>query len=204
MRLGRHIPIPRILHSASPRLPRPFIPHSLNPTTVPAYNRLCNSSLTSTSTSSAGADSNVITQQLPPNRSQSSPIHEYNKLVEAGKLRSDDYQTQIILKLQALHDALTLYDPHPSVDPPSLVRNSPFPFHHMPVLSYHDISLFVPLALAPFLSSHTKRCKSRQTKGIISLRRRWDRKDYAYGPLLQHAPHAHHPQATCAFSRVHA
>ena len=135
MRFARYIPIPRILHSASQRLPRPFIPHSLNPTTVLAYNRLYNSSLASTPTSSADPDLNVITQRLPPNRSQSTPIHEYNKLVEAGELRSDDYQTQIIQKLQALHDALALYDPPPSAGPPSLVRVSPSPFHH--ILSYH-------------------------------------------------------------------
>ncbi|KAI0278645.1 AFG1-like ATPase-domain-containing protein [Russula aff. rugulosa BPL654] len=122
MRFARYIPIPRILHSASQRLPRPFIPHSLNPTTVLAYNRLYNSSLASTPTSSADADLNVITQRLPPNRSQSTPIHEYNKLVEAGKLRLDDYQTQIIQKLQALHDALALYDPPPSAGPPSLTE----------------------------------------------------------------------------------
>jgi hypothetical protein len=131
MRLG----IPRILYSASQRRPHPFRPHSLNPTTVPTYNRLYNSSLASNPTSSADADSNVITQRLTPNRSQSTPIHEYDKLVEAGKLRSDEYQTQIIQKLQALHDALVLYDPLPSADPPSLVRNYPFPFRH--ILSYH-------------------------------------------------------------------
>ena len=143
MRLSRtHIPIPRNPHFASQRLPRPFIlsiadtaRHSLNPTTVPAYNRLYNSSLASTPTSSGDADSDLITQRLPSNSSQSSPMYEYNKLVEAGKLRSDDYQTQIIQKLQALHDALALYDPSPSVGPPSLVRISPFSFRHMP--SHH-------------------------------------------------------------------
>lgn len=136
MRLGPrpHIPIPPILHSASQRLPRPFLPHSLNQTTVSAYSRLYNSSLASTATSSPDADSKVITQRLPPNKSQSTPIREYNKLVEAGELKSDDYQTQIIQKLQALHDALALYDPPPSAGPPSLVRISHFPFCH--VLSY--------------------------------------------------------------------
>ncbi|KAF8494231.1 AFG1-like ATPase [Russula emetica] len=121
-------PIPRNLHSASQRLPTPFLlsfadtaRHSLTPTTVPTYNRLYNSSLATTPTSSADADSNVITQRLPSNRSQSTPMHEYNKLVGAGKLRSDDYQTQIIQKLQALHDALALYDPPPSPGPLSLL-----------------------------------------------------------------------------------
>ena len=120
-----------ILHSASRRLPRPFLPQSLNSTSVRTYNRLFNSSLASTPTSSADADSNVITQRLPPNKSQSTPIREYDMLVEAGKLRSDDYQTRIIQKLQALHDALALYDPSPSPGPPSLVRVSPFPFRHI-------------------------------------------------------------------------
>ncbi len=55
-------------------------------------------------------------------------MHEYDKLVKAGKLTSDDYQTQIIQKLQALHDALNLYDPPPSAGPPSLVSIFPFTF----------------------------------------------------------------------------
>lgn len=81
-------------------------------------------------------------------------MHEYNELVEAGKLRSDDYQTQIIQKLQALHDALALYDPPPSAGPPSLVRISSFlsPHTQLPSLTL--------LALAPFLPSPTKRCES--------------------------------------------
>jgi len=145
MRFGPrpHIPIPRNLHFASQH---PFlfsIPdtarHSLKPTTVPAYNRLYNSSLANTPTSSVDADSNVIIQRLPSNSSQSTPVHEYNKLVEAGKLRSDDYQTQIIQKLQALHDALAVYDPPPSVGPPSLVRISPFSFRDIP--SHHHSRL---------------------------------------------------------------
>lgn len=169
MRFGPRIP--RNLHSASQRLPRPFLlsiadtaRHSLTPTTVPAYNRLYNSSLTSAPTSSANADSNVITQRLPSNSSQSTPMHEYNKLVEAGKLRSDDYQTQIIQKLQTLHDALALYDPPPSAAPPSLVRISPLS------LSPHTQLSFTPLALAHFLPFRTERCEPRQTEGVISLR----------------------------------
>jgi hypothetical protein len=145
MRLG-HIPIPRNLYSASQRLPRPFLlpivdtaRHSLSLTTVLAYNRLYNSSLASTPTSSADADSSVIAQRLPSDTSQSTPIHEYDKLVEAGKLRSDDYQTQIIQKLQALHDALALYDPPPSAGPPSLVRISPLLFRH--IFSYYHSRL---------------------------------------------------------------
>ena len=126
MRLGRHIliPIPRNLHSASQRLPRPFLP---------AYNRLYNSSLAST-TPSVDVDSNVVTQRLSSQSSQLTPMHEYSKLVEADKIRSDDYQTEIIRKLQALHDALALYDTSQSAGPPSLVRISPFPFRH--ILSY--------------------------------------------------------------------
>jgi len=136
MRVGRHIliPIPRNLHSASQRLPRPFLLiDTLNPTTAPAYNRLYNSSLAST-TPSVDVDSNVVTQRLSSESSQLTPMHEYSKLVEADKIRSDDYQTEIIRKLQALHDALALYDPPQSAGPPSLVRISPFPFCH--ILSY--------------------------------------------------------------------
>lgn len=155
MRLGRYIPIPRILHSAFQRRPPPFLPHSLNPTTAPTYNRLYNSSLASNPTASADANSNVITQRLTPDRSQSTPIHEYSKLVEAGKLRADDYQTQIIQKLQALHDALALYDPPPLTDPPSLVRGLSFS-----VSPQTQLSSLTPLALAPFLPSCTKRYES--------------------------------------------
>ena len=81
-------------------------------------------------------------------------MHEYNKLVEAGKLRSDDYQTQIIQKLQALHDALALYDPPPSAGPPSLVRISSLS------LSAHTQLSHSPLAVAPFLPFRTKRCEA--------------------------------------------
>lgn len=49
-------------------------------------------------------------------------MKEYEKLVKAGTLRSDDYQTQIVQKLQALHDALVVYDPQPSLGAPSLVN----------------------------------------------------------------------------------
>jgi len=49
---------------------------------------------------------------------------EYEKLVEAGTLTSDGYQTQIIQKLQALHDTLAIYDPPPSVASSSLVNIS--------------------------------------------------------------------------------
>lgn len=38
-------------------------------------------------------------------------MQEYKKLVQAGALRLDDHQTRIIQKLQALHDALAVYDP---------------------------------------------------------------------------------------------
>ena len=48
-----------------------------------------------------------------PSGGQSTPMQEYEKLVKAGTLRSDDYQTQIIQKLQALHDNLVVYDPSP-------------------------------------------------------------------------------------------
>jgi len=47
-------------------------------------------------------------------------MQEYEKLIKAGTLRSDDYQTQIIQKLQALHDALVVYDPRPPIGASSL------------------------------------------------------------------------------------
>ncbi|KAI9447279.1 AFG1-like ATPase-domain-containing protein, partial [Lactarius psammicola] len=44
-------------------------------------------------------------------RSQSTPMQEYQKLVQVGALKSDDHQTRIIQKLQALHNALAVYNP---------------------------------------------------------------------------------------------
>ena len=129
MRLG---PIPRSFHLAPQRLPRPFLAgpsrHSLNPIPVVAcrpYSRLYNSTLVSTTTTSP--DVVDIIHRVPSKSSPSTPIVEYNKLVAAGTIRSDDYQTQIVQKLQDLHDALLLYDPPPPAGPPSLVNISPFP-----------------------------------------------------------------------------
>ena len=59
---------------------------------------------------------------LVPSRGQSTPMQEYQKLVQAGALRSDDHQTRIIQKLQALHDALAVYDPPSPSGGPSLVN----------------------------------------------------------------------------------
>jgi protein AFG1 len=67
-------------------------------------------------------------------------MQEYEKLVEAGTLRPDDYQTQIIRKLQDLHDALALYDPPPPAGPPSLVNISPLTFRRRPSLTSHVLS----------------------------------------------------------------
>lgn len=61
-----------------------------------------------------------------PSGGQSTPMQEYEKLVKAGTLRSDDYQTQIIQKLQALHDALVVYAPPPPLGASSLVNISFF------------------------------------------------------------------------------
>ena len=49
-------------------------------------------------------------------------MQEYQKLVQAGALRSDDHQTRIIQKLQSLHDALAVYDPPPPSGGSSLVN----------------------------------------------------------------------------------
>jgi peroxisome-assembly ATPase len=39
------------------------------------------------------------------------PLRQYQKLIESGVLRGDEYQTRIIQKLQELHDKLSKYDP---------------------------------------------------------------------------------------------
>ncbi len=70
-------------------------------------------------------------------------MQEYEKLVEAGTLKSDAYQTQIIRKLQALHDALVVYHPPSPVVPPSLVHASFF----TPAPSSADIP-HIPSSLA--------------------------------------------------------
>jgi hypothetical protein len=149
MRFGSHIPIPRNFHSAPQRLPRPFLllnagasSHSPNRIPVAAwpYSRLYNSTLVSTPTTSANVDSDVIIQRVPSKDSQLTPNLEYKKLVDAGSLRSDDYQTQIVQKLQALHDALALYDPPPPAGPPSIVNTSPFPFAPYPIYTSYASS----------------------------------------------------------------
>ncbi len=52
-------------------------------------------------------------------------MQEYQKLVQAGALRSDDHQTRIIQKLQALHDALAVYDAPPLSGGSALVSDFP-------------------------------------------------------------------------------
>ncbi|KAI9453069.1 AFG1-like ATPase-domain-containing protein [Russula earlei] len=86
-----HTPIPNNVHAPTLQLSHTF--------------RLYNSTLSSTHSTSP--DASVVS------RNYSTPIQEYDKLIEAGKLKSDDFQTQIIRKLQALHDALAVYDPSP-------------------------------------------------------------------------------------------
>ncbi|KAA1473449.1 AFG1-like ATPase [Dentipellis sp. KUC8613] len=58
-------------------------------------------------------------------RSHSSPMQEYQKLVEKGTLRPDPHQTRIVQKLEDLHDVLRTYSkpPFPSGTPstPSLL-----------------------------------------------------------------------------------
>lgn len=122
--------IPRKFPSAPQRhflfLITPPSHHSLNHISVAAcapYHRLYSSTLASTPTGSADVYPNVI-QRIPSDGGQSTPMREYRKLVEAGTLRSDGYQTEIIQKLQALHDALALYNPPPPEGPPSLVSPS--------------------------------------------------------------------------------
>lgn len=133
MRLTSHITIPRNFPSARPLLfPIPGSSRRLlNPISVAPcvpYSPLYNSTLANTPTTSANVDSNVVIQRVPSESSQPTPMREYKKLVEAGTLRSDDYQTEIIQKLQALHDALALYHPPTPPGPPSLVNVSSFPF----------------------------------------------------------------------------
>ncbi|KAH9959858.1 AFG1-like ATPase-domain-containing protein [Russula dissimulans] len=97
-------------------------PHLPNTVTVAArspYNRSYHSSLAGTHPTSANATTNTI---IPPvaSHNQSTPMQEYRKLVQAGTLKSDDYQIQIIQKIQALHDALGAYDPSPPAETPSV------------------------------------------------------------------------------------
>ncbi|KAF3921688.1 hypothetical protein ABW21_db0202800 [Orbilia brochopaga] len=51
------------------------------------------------------------------------PIDKYKELVAEDKIRDDDHQRKIVVKLQDLHDQLAYYSPptvvHPQVDPPS-------------------------------------------------------------------------------------
>ncbi|KAK6341794.1 hypothetical protein TWF730_001286 [Orbilia blumenaviensis] len=63
-------------------------------------------------------------QQQQPKPSQSpGPIDKYKELVGEGKLRDDDHQRKIVVKLQDLHDQLAKYNPpvivHPHIEPPN-------------------------------------------------------------------------------------
>ena len=133
------------------RFPLFFLPisppprHSLTPPCNPHRSHLYNSNLASAHPLSPDLDANASLQstkqgttiypllfssrdihavmvQVVPSASQSTPIQEYEKLVVAGALRPDDYQTQIIRKLQALHGALVVYDPPSPPEAPSIVN----------------------------------------------------------------------------------
>ncbi|KAH9036043.1 AFG1-like ATPase [Lactarius deliciosus] len=85
----------------------------LNP--IPIIRTPCDRHHNSTLASShADVDPAVFlpAHRVPP-RTQSTPMQEYQKLVQVGALTSDDHQTRIIQKLQSLHDALAVYDPPP-------------------------------------------------------------------------------------------
>lgn len=63
------------------------------------------------------------------------PLRQYQKLIDSGVLRGDDYQTRIIQKLQDLHDQLVNYEPPQIPESPNsnsllsriFSRDSPIP-----------------------------------------------------------------------------
>lgn len=150
MRLGSHIQILRNVYTTTVRPPYALAaPPSFKPIaiTLTYPNRLYNSTLASTHTPPAGIGPDVYVRSTEKGMrmkspsywshethavmiqlvasasgSRSTPMQEYQKLVEAGALRSDDYQTRIIQKLQGLHDALAVYDPPPPAETLSLVN----------------------------------------------------------------------------------
>ncbi|KAI0258600.1 AFG1-like ATPase-domain-containing protein [Gloeopeniophorella convolvens] len=83
-----------------------------------SYNRLYNSTLASTRSTSADVEPGVFLHI--PQQDVSTPMREYQTLVATGSLKPDDHQTRIIQKLQDLHDALAVYEP-PPIEPPSLL-----------------------------------------------------------------------------------
>lgn len=75
----------------------------------------------------AQAVSQEVEEDYYPEQPESSqnpgPIDKYKELVGEGKLRDDDHQRKIVVKLQDLHDQLAKYDPpvvvHPHIELPN-------------------------------------------------------------------------------------
>lgn len=49
----------------------------------------------------------------------STPLTQYQKLIDSGALQGDDHQTRIIQKLQDLHDQLVSYEPPQILESPN-------------------------------------------------------------------------------------
>ncbi|KAF3152104.1 hypothetical protein TWF225_006341 [Orbilia oligospora] len=134
----------RRLRSVCARCRRPVVARSPNAThpsprsfsTAPVScqarkPRLLNMTSPAVSIQKRGAMAQAVSQEIEddyypeqPEPSQNpGPIDKYKELVSEGKLRDDDHQRKIVVKLQDLHDQLVNYDPpvvvHPHIEPPN-------------------------------------------------------------------------------------
>ncbi|KAK6496497.1 hypothetical protein TWF481_002513 [Arthrobotrys musiformis] len=137
---------PRKLQSACDRCHRPVVarnathsssstrPFSTAPVSCQARKpRPLNMSSPAVSIQKRGAMAQAVSQEVEedyyPEQPESEPsqdpgpIDKYKELVSEGKLRDDDHQRKIVVKLQDLHDQLGKYEPpvvvHPHIEPPS-------------------------------------------------------------------------------------
>ncbi|THH19907.1 hypothetical protein EW146_g1342 [Bondarzewia mesenterica] len=112
-----------IRHPARLRSPSPSPSRPLSP--IPgSRGRAYNSSLAAASSSSnSDIEASILHGKphlhgtsSPPSQAgegSSTPMQQYQALIDSGTLHPDDYQTRIIQKLQDLHDALVTYTPPP-------------------------------------------------------------------------------------------
>ncbi|KAF3188589.1 hypothetical protein TWF788_000338 [Orbilia oligospora] len=134
----------RRLRSVCARCRRPVVarssnathpsPRSFSTTSVSCQARkprLLNMTSPAVSIQKRGAMAQAVSQEIEedyypeqPEPSQNpGPIDKYKELVSEGKLRDDDHQRKIVVKLQDLHDQLVNYNPpvvvRPSIEPPN-------------------------------------------------------------------------------------
>ena len=140
----------------------------------------------------------AVLQPTKDTRSSTTPLEQYQRLLESGTLRGDDHQTRIICKLQDLHDKLLHYSPPPISSPApftSIVSQTNIRriFPHVPP----DYKTPIPRA------GHTVGTTLFRSQRPLPVRRRRDRQDDAHGHLLPGSSLHHHAQTSRPFPRLY-